>query len=168
MGPPDTPQNLVNAFTEAKARWESIILNDLPGFEKQSSLDFDWFFGVFSSGYNEAVDDVVIGYAIQTFDGMGGILGRAGPVYIRNDDSPISGIMQFDIDDFSSDSYSDEDIKVIILHEMGKVTVCCVSRVFIGTVPIFVSLLELGLTCIVSSRLYRSRSGFSRNSRVMQ
>jgi hypothetical protein len=120
MGPPDTPQNLVNAFTEAKARWESIILNDLPDFGKQSSLDFDWFGGVFSSGYNEAVDDVVIGYAIQTIDGMGGTLGRAGPVYIRNDDSPISGIMQFDIDDFSSDSYSDEDIKVIILHEMGK------------------------------------------------
>jgi hypothetical protein len=119
MGPPDTPQNLVNAFTEAKARWESIILNDLANISSQSS-GFDWFSGRFSSAYNEVVDDVVIGYAIETIDGPGLILGSAGPTYIRNDGSPISGTMRFDIDDFTSASFSDEDIKVIILHEMGR------------------------------------------------
>jgi hypothetical protein len=121
MGPPDTPQNLVDAFTEAKARWESIIVNELPDFAKQFNPNFDWFGGVFSpSAYREAVDDVVIGYAIQYIDGNKGILGRAGPTYTRNDGSPIAGIMQFDIDDFTSGFFSDEDIKVIILHEMGR------------------------------------------------
>jgi hypothetical protein len=121
MGPSNTPQNLVNAFTEAKARWESIIFNDLPDFPAQAS-GFDWFNGFFSNGYNEDVDDVVIGYAIEYIDGLGTVLGRAGPTYTREGGtgSPISGIMQFDIDDFTGGSYSDEDIKLIILHEMGR------------------------------------------------
>jgi hypothetical protein len=122
MGPTNIPQSIVDAFTEAKARWESIIVNDLGDFGKPNPRQiFDWFGGVFSpSAYREAVDDVVIGYAIQYIDGPGKILGRAGPTYIRNDGSPIAGIMQFDIDDFTSGFFSDEDIKVIILHEMGR------------------------------------------------
>jgi hypothetical protein len=121
IGPPDTPQNIVDAFTEAKARWESIILNDLPDIANQNP-GFDWFGNIATvyNPYNEAVDDVVIGYAIQYIDGPGKILGSAGPRYTRYDGSPISGTMKFDIDDFTSGFFSDEDIKVIILHEMGR------------------------------------------------
>jgi hypothetical protein len=120
MGSPETAQDVVDAFTEAKARWESIIVNDLGDFPKQGE-GFDWFNGDFDSPYNEDVDDVVIGYAIDQIDGVGGTLGFAGTSYTRvSNGSPISGIMKFDEDDFASGRYTDEDIKLIILHEMGR------------------------------------------------
>jgi hypothetical protein len=120
MGPTNTAQRFVDAFTEAKARWESIIVNDLGDFPSLGP-DWDWFSGLFSSSYTGDVDDVVIGYAIEPIDGRDNILGFAGPTWLRNEDrSPISGIMKFDIIDFTEGTFSDEDIKLIIMHEMGR------------------------------------------------
>jgi len=111
-----TNTNFDAAFASAKARWESIIIGDL---SDEAARGFDWFGGQLSASYSGAVDDVVIGYEIQVIDGIGGILGSAGPTYRRSSTgSTISGIMRFDQDDFANMSAANAEI--IILHEMGK------------------------------------------------
>jgi len=117
------PTNFDSLFDAAKRRWESIIINDLPGISGKSGT-FDWF-GVFFKGqsgksFQGAVDDVVIGYAVERIDGRGSILGSAGPRYVRaKTKTTISGIMRFDKDDFAQ--MGNESAMVIILHEMGHV-----------------------------------------------
>jgi len=107
-------------FQSAKERWEEIIVGDLSPFPANEVPD--WFGGLFGpgNGFNGAVDDIVIGYALASIDGPGGILGQAGPTFIRPGTfTPIAGIMFFDVDDFLS--RSDEDVEIIIRHEMGHV-----------------------------------------------
>ena len=105
-------------FQKAKARWQSVIVNDLPGYP-QGTVD-DWFAGQFDTPNNDAVDDLIIGYEIRPIDGEGAILGQAGPLYYRSGfTSAISGLMIFDEDDFAN--MSSEDREIIVLHEMGHV-----------------------------------------------
>eukprot|EP00978_Attheya_sp_CCMP212_P021534 scaffold62990_cov34-Attheya_sp.AAC.1 len=104
-------------FAKAKARWESIIkcdLEDIPGGQVT-----DWFGGEFSTGFNGAVDDVVIGYEFRFIDGLDGVLGEAGATFVASTGSTISGVMIFDEDDFAN--ISNDDAEIIILHEMGHV-----------------------------------------------
>lgn len=105
-------------FYKAKLRWESIITNKLPG--APAAYTEDWFGGEFATGYNGAVDDILIGYAVEPLDGAGNILGHAGPVFIQPGyESVVSGVMKFDIDDF--ENMSSENIEDIVVHEMGHV-----------------------------------------------
>mmetsp|Transcript_7147 Transcript_7147/g.10251 ORF Transcript_7147/g.10251 Transcript_7147/m.10251 type:complete len:89 (+) Transcript_7147:3004-3270(+) len=69
------------------------------------SKEHSWFgFELWKQPVNDDIDDVIIGYDFQDIDGNGGILGFAGPIYIRHEASSIttiSGVMKFDIKDFS-------------------------------------------------------------------
>ena len=56
-------------FEAAAARWERVIIGDLPGFVVP--------------GYG-FVDDLLISVSISSIDGAGGILGSAAPVWYRN------------------------------------------------------------------------------------
>ena len=112
-----TNTNFDAAFASAKARWESIIIGDLVDFPADPGVD--WFGGKLSASYSGAIDDVVIGYEMKYIDGINNTLGGAGPYYYRTStNSPISGVMIFDQDDFAAMSAADAEI--IILHEMGK------------------------------------------------
>jgi hypothetical protein len=94
------------AFTEAAARWEEIITADLPD--------------VTTSPYG-FIDDLVIDASITTIDGVGGILGQAGPDSFRDvTDLPSHGIMQFDTADVAT-MYANGTWTDVILHEMGHV-----------------------------------------------
>ncbi|CAB9515745.1 PKD domain containing protein [Seminavis robusta] len=124
MGVGDPDPRYEEAFQLAAIRWSKIIVGDVPDV-RGGTVD-DWFGGQFPGrSYTEAVDDVVIGYNIpDTLDGPGGTLGAAGPVFVRRDafrrpTSTISGIMEFDGLDL--DAMSTNDVKLIILHEMGHV-----------------------------------------------
>ena len=114
-----------DAFEKAKARWESVIVNDLEDFKTEDEGVDDLFDGFFSTPYKEDVDDVVIGYSVSEIDGASNILGFAGPTYARGNipagdvRSAIAGIMVFDEVDFSN--MSQEDREVVVLHEMGHV-----------------------------------------------
>jgi Ca2+-binding RTX toxin-like protein len=93
-------------FTSAALFWELAITGDVP----DASI----------SGIGP-VDDLYITASVVSIDGVGGILGQAGPDYYRNGPFlPISGVMQFDISDCESliaaDLFSN-----VILHEMGHV-----------------------------------------------
>lgn len=105
------------SFLKAKARWESIITNNLPSVDDSVH---DWFDGEFSTPVDGPIDDILIGYSIEPIDGNGNTLGFAGPVYIRPGyGSVASGIMKFDEVDFAD--MPEEDRELIILHEMAHV-----------------------------------------------
>lgn len=92
-------------FQQAAARWEAIITGDVPD-------------GVVEG---QAIDDVLIDASAVPIDGPGGILGQAGPTWLRGDSKlPIAGMMQFDIDDLAM-LESGGQLDEVILHEMGHV-----------------------------------------------
>ncbi len=66
----------------------------------------------------EFVDDITITAELADIDGAGGVLGQAGPTYVRSADyMPVAGMMQFDVadaDNFNAMGYWDS----IVLHEM--------------------------------------------------
>jgi len=67
------------------------------------------------------VDDLLIDAQSVAIDGVNGILGQAGPDYIRGDSAlPIHGMMQFDTADLAS-MESNGTLYDVIVHEMGHV-----------------------------------------------
>ena len=93
-------------FTSAANRWEQIIVGDIP----------DAFVG--GIGF---VDDLVIEASAPFIDGRGGILGQAGPTWLRQGSLlPIAGEMEFDSADVAQ-LESVGQLDEVILHEMGHV-----------------------------------------------
>ncbi len=91
------------AFTTAAARWQSAILGDLPDVG--------------------GIDDVRIDASGAAIDGVGNILGQAGPTGGRNAANhfiPYQGVMQFDTADLASLEAQGQLVDVIT-HEMGHV-----------------------------------------------
>jgi hypothetical protein len=108
-------------FEEAAARWEKIIVADVPSVS-----------GVIPSAFPntepasiDVVDDIVIEVNLTYIDGPGvngrNVLGSAGPRYLRTADRlPVSGLMRFDTYDLGlmeQRGIFDE----VIVHEMGHV-----------------------------------------------
>lgn len=93
------------AFADAAERWSQIITGDVPP--------------VFLEG--ELIDDVLIEAEGKPIDGRGGILGQAGPRFVRpGSNLPIKGIMSFDTADLDR-MEADLELGDVILHEMGHV-----------------------------------------------
>ncbi|MBY0459501.1 MAG: hypothetical protein K2V38_19435, partial [Gemmataceae bacterium] len=92
-------------FQQAANRWAQVITGDLP-----------------NATYNGiAVDDVLIDASGAAIDGVGGILGQAGPDFVRSGTLiPIHGTMQFDTADLASLEASG-GLYFTVLHEMGHV-----------------------------------------------
>jgi Ca2+-binding RTX toxin-like protein len=94
------------AFTQAAARWSQIITADIPDLNSSP-----WGF----------IDDLLIEARIVHIDGPGGILGQAGPDWIRNGSLlPAHGVMEFDEDDVAS-MFANGTWTNVILHEMGHI-----------------------------------------------
>jgi len=108
------------AFITAKARWEAAIYQPVSAYHVQLSA------GQCGAG-SPAIDStnvtsVVIYASIIPIDGVGGILGQAGPCVLRNSPGflPALGLMQFDVADVDTlvaHGMFDE----VILHEMAHV-----------------------------------------------
>lgn len=93
------------AFASAAERWSQIIIGDVPP--------------VLLEG--ETIDDVLIEARGVPIDGPGGILGQAGPRFIRpTSNLPIKGIMSFDTADLDR-MEADGSLEDVILHEMAHV-----------------------------------------------
>ncbi|RPG32672.1 MAG: hypothetical protein CBB72_010595 [Muricauda sp. TMED12] len=113
--PPTERQQEV--FDGAAARWERIIIKDVPSFTGTIPSSFTGF----PPAVDGTLDDVVIEVALAPIDGPGGILGQAGPSFVRTEDFlTLSGVMFFDVADLdfleSLDLFED-----VIVHEMGHV-----------------------------------------------
>ncbi len=93
-------------FTAAELRWESIITGDVPD--------------VVVPGFGQ-IDDLQIDASGVPIDGPGGILGQAGPDFLRPGSSlPAHGRMQFDTADLAALEASGQ-LQDTILHEMAHV-----------------------------------------------
>lgn len=111
------------AFAEAELRWESIITGDVPDVNQNLPAS--------QCGDNPATngpfDDVTIFVTIEAIDGVGNVLGQAGPCFIRvvqpgqpGADLTVIGRMQFDVDDVEA-LEAEGALPDVILHEMGHV-----------------------------------------------
>jgi hypothetical protein len=113
-------ESQVEAFAAAEERWERIITLGLPDIP----LDLPaGRCGNNAPAINETVDDLVILATVTNIDGPGGILGQAGPCFLRSDSRlPILGLMQFDSSDLEALEFDDsERFRDLIIHEMGHV-----------------------------------------------
>jgi hypothetical protein len=92
-------------FQQAAARWSQVITGDLPN----------------ATYRGQTVDDILINASAPTIDGVGGILGQAGPDAFRSGSLlPIHGVMEFDAADMQT-MLSSGLLYSVVLHEMGHV-----------------------------------------------
>lgn len=106
----NVPVQFQGTFLDAKARWQQVITGDLP--------DVDLSTEVPEAGI---VDDLFIEASVIPIDGPGGILGQAGPQFIRTSSQlPVYGIMEFDVADVN-DLVAEGQFDEVILHEMAHV-----------------------------------------------
>lgn len=105
------------AFTNAVVRWKQILLGDV--------VDIPLSVPASSSGcypaLSETVDDLVIYVDLVEIDGVGAVLGSAGPCLIRSTGRiPVVGRMRFDTADLANLETTGR-LEAVILHEMGHV-----------------------------------------------
>lgn len=109
--------NQLQTFSDAAARWETIITGDLP------AQPISYAAGTCNSplALNETIDDVVIIVRLEPIDGAGQVLGSAGPCVLRGGSAhPALGTMRFDTADLAN-LESAGNFGNVILHEMGHV-----------------------------------------------
>jgi len=102
-------------FEDAAARWAEIIVAKLPDIT--FTIDAGTCGNVTS--FTRTFDDLYVLVEIVPRDGVGGILGSAGPCYIRLPSLlPFVAQMQLDLDDVNA-MLSDGTLFDVILHELG-------------------------------------------------
>src|SRR3954462_881236 len=107
-----------SAFEDAAARWGTLITSDLSDVPVALG---EGACGAGSPSLNMTIDDLVIFARIEPIDGVNGILGAAGPCFIRNSNHlTLLGLMRFDIEDVASLEAKDQ-LRSVIQHEMGHV-----------------------------------------------
>jgi hypothetical protein len=89
-------------FVQAAQKWQQVITTDLPDVG--------------------SIDDLLIAASVVSIDGVGGILGQAGPDAVRSGAGglPYHGIMQFDSADMAAMA-ANGTLLSVITHEMGHV-----------------------------------------------
>jgi hypothetical protein len=92
-------------FNQAVARWEQIITGDLP-----------------NATYNgRVVDDLLIHARVSPIDGVGNILGQAGPDAFRSGTMlPYHGTMEFDSADVSA-MQANGSLYSVVVHEIAHI-----------------------------------------------
>ncbi len=115
---PATPTQQ-QAFEAARLAWQDAVFGDVEDGLLQSAAGDC---GVSSlPAVDRIVDDVLIFVILEPIDGSGGILGGAGPCYIRDPgDLTVMGLMRFDTDDLEA-LETDGFLSDVIKHEMGHV-----------------------------------------------
>ncbi len=88
-----------NAFNAAATKWESLIIGDVADQVANVLADGCTIVSAHPAVMG-TIDDLVILAEIVTIDGAFGILGQAGPCFVRSGNGlPYLGGMQFDVDD---------------------------------------------------------------------
>lgn len=106
------------AFESSVTRWQGLITGDLANASVSAAAGAC---GSGSPGISTTVDDLLIFATVENIDGPGGILGSAGPCFIRSPGFlPSMGVMRFDAADVAS-MEANGSYGSVILHEMGHV-----------------------------------------------
>jgi hypothetical protein len=117
----NTPTTAQRAFFQtAAARWQGIILGDVPN--STGTIPARACGGSFPTpSFRGEIDDVMIDVLLQPIDGPGRILGAAGPCLVRREDFlTVYGLMFFDVADLGVLEQF-EILDEVIVHEMGHV-----------------------------------------------
>jgi hypothetical protein len=115
---PALTANQQAAFDNAKARWQAAVTGDLVdvnvnGFTTSANCGAQTLSG--------SIDDLLIFIKVSPIDGQGGILGQAGPCYLRSGGGlTVIGLMNFDSADLVG-LEANGLLNDVILHEMGHV-----------------------------------------------
>lgn len=112
------------AFAAAVVRWEAVITTDVASTPLSAPLGTCYS----DRAIDETVDDVVIIVRLAPIDGVGSVLGSAGPCVIRGPATspaaqaalPVLGAMFFDTADLASMT-TNGTLGAVILHEMAHV-----------------------------------------------
>jgi len=104
------------AVDSAVRRWTDIIVNDV--FDLRMVVGAGMCFPQ-QPRIDEVVDDLLLFIRFAPIDGVGGILGRAGPCYVRTlNIMPIMGVIELDAEDLVEIERKGALVD-LILHEMG-------------------------------------------------
>jgi hypothetical protein len=112
-------------FQNAVAKWSEVITGDLPDFNGQLG-------GASECGaWPTYVDDVFICGKYKNIDGLGGILGSAGPrAYRPSSGLPITGNMFFDAADIQAGTIRDL-FGVIVSYRQRVISMQVVSNLLL-------------------------------------
>jgi hypothetical protein len=106
------------AVATAVARWRSVVMSELTDIPVRAPANA-CFEG--QPAVNELVDDLLLFVEFVEIDGPNGVLGRAGPCYIRNDNHmPVVGSLTLDEADVQQADLMGT-LDDIVLHELGHV-----------------------------------------------
>ena len=106
------------AVSNAVARWQSVLTRDLSDIPVNAPVN-SCFTG--QPAINERVDDILILVELVEIDGVGSVLGEAGPCYVRSDNGlPVLGHLKLDAADLRA-MESSGTIDDVVLHEIGHV-----------------------------------------------
>jgi len=106
------------AFDSAVARWQATIVRGVPS--ATVSLSAGQCSGA-NGAISQVVDDMVIDVTVTAIDGVGGVLGQAGPCSTAVVDGlPRFGVMKFDSADVDN-LLTDGRFGAVTLHEMAHV-----------------------------------------------
>jgi hypothetical protein len=132
-GPPPDPA-IRAAFDCAVARIREVVVAPLPPV-----VFTNFNANACSTGLtlNETVQGLLIISTIEAIDGPGGVLGSAGPCFIRNESSlTVVGRMRFDSADLANLAAQGR-LQTVIMHEMlhvvGIGTLWSVKNLFVGS-----------------------------------
>ncbi len=104
------------AFTTAAAKWEAVILRGTASYSLPSGQTC-----LSGSGLPTVVDDIIIDVSVTPIDGLGNVLGSAGPTCMAaGTDLAVTGEMRFDSADVA-DLLAEGSFDDVVLHEMGHV-----------------------------------------------
>lgn len=116
LTPPTRTQR--EAFLAAQERWRSLVVGDLEDVRLDAPAESC---GPGSPAVQRLVDDVLVLVALEEIDGPGGVLGSAGPCFVREPALQTAlGLMRFDTADLDM-LESAGILQSVILHEMGHV-----------------------------------------------
>jgi hypothetical protein len=109
-------------FTQAAARLRALIVGDLPDVATGPSDLAALCDDPGLPRIDETIDDVLILAQLKPIDGLGKVLGRAGPCLIRGEGSrlPVVGVMEFDSADIER-MITTGTATDVMLHEMMHV-----------------------------------------------
>ncbi len=109
-------QSQKKIFESAAARWAEVIVGDMP--DQQATIQGKFCGDI--PDFTGVIDDLMIDVIAPSIDGVNGVLGQAGPCYVRQNGVTYFGIMQLDKADINSLEASGQ-LENVILHEMGHI-----------------------------------------------
>lgn len=111
------PASQDSIFRAAVARWSRLVVGDQPDVPIDFAADPDGCY----PALHETVDDLVIYVRILTIDGVGGVLGAAGPCLARDDNLiPAVGVLLLDVADLADLEFKGT-LGDVVVHELAHV-----------------------------------------------